>query len=97
MKIADICEKASSNIALNKIQNIDGDYPIYGASGYIKNVNFYHRDRAYIGIVKDGSGVGRVNTYPPMLKIIRLIKIVEKHIFHENFRRRYRYWDKAVP
>lgn len=76
MKIADICEKASSNIALNKIQNIDGDYPIYGASGYIKNVNFYHRDRAYIGIVKDGSGVGRVNTYPPMTSLLGTMQYI---------------------
>lgn len=76
MKIADICEKASSNIALNKIQDIDGDYPIYGASGYIKNVDFYHRDKAYIGVVKDGSGVGRVNTYPPMTSLLGTMQYI---------------------
>lgn len=63
-KIKDICDKASSNIAQNKIIDIDGDYPVYGASGYVQNVNFYHRDSTYIGIVKDGAGVGRINIYP---------------------------------
>ncbi|MBQ1184246.1 MAG: restriction endonuclease subunit S, partial [Muribaculaceae bacterium] len=63
-KLKDICEKESSNIAQNKIVNLDGDYPIFGASGFVQNINFYHRNTPYIGIVKDGSGVGRVNIYP---------------------------------
>ena len=63
-KIKDICDKASSNIAQNKITELNGDYPVYGASGYVQNVDFYHRNTPYIGIVKDGSGIGRVNTYP---------------------------------
>lgn len=76
MKIADICDKASSNVAQNKIEDIDGDYPIYGASGYIKNVNFYHRDKPYIGIVKDGSGVGRVNIYPAKSSLLGTMQYI---------------------
>lgn len=63
-KIKDICDKASSNIIQNKIIDNNGDYPLYGASGFVKGIDFYHRDQPYIGIIKDGSGVGRVNQYP---------------------------------
>ena len=70
--ISEICDKASSNIAQNKIADIDGDYPVYGASGYVQNVDFYHRDTDYIGIVKDGSGVGRVNVYPAYSSLLPL-------------------------
>ncbi len=58
-RLEDVCEKASSNIAVNKIENDNGDYPIYGASGFLKKVSFYHQEKPYIGIIKDGAGVGR--------------------------------------
>ncbi|MDR7694819.1 restriction endonuclease subunit S [Riemerella anatipestifer] len=55
-----VCDRGSSNISQNQIQENDGDFAIYGASGFIKNINFYHQSKPYIGIVKDGTGVGRV-------------------------------------
>lgn len=76
MKIADICDKASSNVALNKIEGINGDYPIYGASGYIQNVDFFHRTEPYVGIVKDGSGVGRVNVYPAKSSLLGTMQYI---------------------
>lgn len=75
-KIKDICDKASSNIAQNKITELSGDYPVYGASGYVQNVDFYHRDKPYIGIVKDGSGVGRVNTYPAYTSLLGTLQYI---------------------
>ena len=39
-KIKDICSKASSNIAQNKITELDGDYPVFGASGFVQNIDF---------------------------------------------------------
>ena len=74
--ISEICDKASSNIAQNKIADIDGDYPVYGASGYVQNVDFYHRDTPYIGIVKDGSGVGRVNIYPAYSSLLGTMQYI---------------------
>ena len=74
--IADICDKASSNIAQNKLEGLNGDYPIYGASGYVQNVDFYHRDKAYIGVVKDGSGVGRVNVYPAYSSLLGTMQYI---------------------
>jgi len=58
--IGDVCASASSNVSLNKLEHEKGKYPIYGASGFIKNVSFYHQDKPYLSIVKDGSGVGRI-------------------------------------
>ena len=58
--IGDACTSASSNISQNKLADDEGIYPIYGASGLIKNVSFFHRDKPYLSIVKDGSGVGRI-------------------------------------
>ena len=75
-KIIDICDKASSNIAQNKIVELDGDYPVFGASGFVQNVDFYHRDTAYIGVVKDGSGVGRVNVYPAYSSLLGTLQYI---------------------
>lgn len=63
-KLGEVCDKASSNIVLNKVKDVKGDYSLYGASGFVQTIDFYHQDKPYIGIVKDGSGVGRVNIYP---------------------------------
>ncbi len=85
-KIKDICDKASSNIAQNKITEIDGNYPVFGASGFVQNVDFYHRDTEYIGIVKDGSGVGRVNTYPAYSSLLGTLQyIIPKEGYALNY------------
>ena len=85
-KIKDICYKESSNIAQNKIVELDGDYPVYGASGFIQNVDFYQRDTNYIGVVKDGSRVGRVNIYPAFSSLLGTLQyILPKNGFHINY------------
>ena len=56
------CE--SSSLTLSDIQNIDGPFPVYGAEGFIKNINFYNHNNEYIAIVKDGAGVGRTMICP---------------------------------
>ena len=75
-KIKDICDKASSNIAQNKITDIVGDYPVFGASGFVQNVDFYHRDCPYIGVVKDGAGVGRINIYPAYSSLLGTLQYI---------------------
>ena len=54
-KLIDLCSKGSSNIAQKDLAGCEGQYPIYGAAGFIKNVDFYHQDKPYIAIVKDGT------------------------------------------
>ena len=75
-KLEEICSKGSSNISLNKIEDNDGEYNLYGASGLVKGIDFYHQEQQYIGIVKDGSGVGRVNIYPPKSSLVGTMQYI---------------------
>ena len=74
--IGDVCISASSNISQNKLVNEEGEYPIYGASGFIKNVSFYHRNKPYLSIVKDGSGVGRVTKMEAYSSVIGTLQYI---------------------
>ena len=52
----------------------------------MQNVDFYHRDTEYIGIVKDGSGVGRVNTYPAYSSLLGTLQyIIPKEGYALNY------------
>ena len=73
-RLGEVCEKACSNISENAIVNQNGIYPIYGAKGFIKNVNFYHQDKPYIGILKDGAGAGRVMLLEAFSSVIGTIQ-----------------------
>ncbi len=59
-KLGEICEKKSSNISANTLEKNQGKFKIYGATGFLKNVDFYQEENEYISIVKDGAGVGRI-------------------------------------
>lgn len=74
--IGDVCVSASSNVSQNKLANDEGDYPIYGASGLIKKVSFYHQDKPYLSIVKDGSGVGRVTKMDAYTSVIGTLQYI---------------------
>jgi type I restriction enzyme S subunit len=69
-KLEDVCYSKSSNVSQNKLADEIGDYPIFGASGLIKNVSFYHRDKPYLSIVKDGSGFGRITKMDAFTSVI---------------------------
>jgi type I restriction enzyme S subunit len=58
--LGEVTVKKSSNISANKIEENEGKYIIYGASGILKTVDFYLMKEDYISIVKDGAGVGRI-------------------------------------
>ena len=75
-KLKEVCQKGSSNIQQNKIVEITGNYPVYGASGFVQNIDFYHQEKPYIGIVKDGSGVGRVNIYPAQTSLLGTMQYI---------------------
>ena len=74
--IGDVCVSASSNVSQNKLADDEGAYPIFGASGLIKNVSFYHRDKPYLSIVKDGSGVGRITKMDAYTSIIGTLQYI---------------------
>lgn len=70
VKLEDVCERGSSNLKQSDIADGHGDYPIYGASGYIGNVNFYHQEKPYVAVVKDGAGIGRTTLHPAKSSVI---------------------------
>lgn len=74
--IGDVCKSASSNVSQNKLANDEGIYPIFGASGLIKNVSFYHRDKPYLSIVKDGSGFGRITKMDAFTSVIGTLQYI---------------------
>lgn len=76
VQVLEICTKGSSNIAQNKIEDNFGEYPLYGASGFLKKIDFYHQEKPYIGIVKDGSGVGRVGFYPAKSSLLGTLQYI---------------------
>ena len=75
-KLKDICDKGSSNVNMKSLDKMQGEYPIYGASGFIQNVNFYHQEKEYIGIIKDGSGIGRTMLLPPKSSVIGTLQYI---------------------
>ena len=76
VKLKDVCEAMASNIAQKDISVGNGDYPIYGASGFIGNVDFYKQEKPYIGIVKDGAGVGRAYLLPEKSSVIGTMQYI---------------------
>jgi type I restriction enzyme S subunit len=58
-RLGEIATKASSNISANTIEDNVGEYKLYGASGFLKKIDFFREKEPFISIVKDGAGVGR--------------------------------------
>lgn len=70
VKLEDVCERGSSNLKQSDIIDKTGEYPIYGAAGYIGNVDFYHQEKSYVAVVKDGAGIGRTTLHPAKSSVI---------------------------
>ena len=74
--LEEVCENRTSNISQKDLKGNEGSYPIYGASGLIKKVDFYIQDKEYIGIVKDGAGVGRTMLLPSKSSVIGTMQYI---------------------
>ena len=70
VKLEDVCERGISYLKMSDVRDLSGNYPIYGAAGYIGNVDFYHQINPYVAIVKDGAGIGRAMLCPAQSSII---------------------------
>jgi type I restriction enzyme S subunit len=68
--LGDVAKKTASTINLNSLENNIGNYPVYGASGLIAKISNYASGEEHIGIIKDGSGVGRTLLCPPKSSVI---------------------------
>ena len=74
--LGQVCDKGSSNIAQKDLAEREGWYPIYGAAGLIKNVDFAHQKQPYIAVVKDGAGIGRVMKLPAYSSVIGTMQYI---------------------
>lgn len=68
--IEDVCFSQPSNLTQDSLTDLEGQYPVFGASGYIKSIDTYHQAEPYIGVVKDGAGVGRIGLFPAYSSIL---------------------------
>ncbi len=78
--LGEVATKKSSNIAANKIEDNNGDYIIYGASGILKRVDFYEEENDYISIIKDGAGVGRIFYCKGKSSVLGTMEIIKSKI-----------------
>lgn len=76
IKLSEVSSGFTKNIAQKDLDDNNGCYPIYGASGYIKDIDFYVSDKPYIGVVKDGSGVGRADLYPAYSSLLGTMQYI---------------------
>ena len=75
-KLSDLCIGYTKNIALKDLEGREGDFPVYGASGFIKNIDYYVLDVPYIAIVKDGAGAGRVFICPEKSSLLGTMQYI---------------------
>ena len=59
-----LCSAFSTTLSLKEIDKEIGKYPVYGAAGLMGFIDYYNSDCEYLGIIKDGAGVGRIEKYP---------------------------------
>ena len=76
VRLGDVCDKSSSNIAQKDLESCNGKYPIFGASGLIKNISFYKQEQQYVAIIKDGAGIGRTMLLPAKSSVIGTLQYI---------------------
>jgi type I restriction enzyme S subunit len=89
VRLGDVCTGTITNVTQKDLADNNGDYPIYGASGFIKCVNFYKQNNPYIAVVKDGAGVGRVSRMPAKSSVIGTMQYI---LPYENIDINYLYY-----
>ena len=72
-----VADSESSNLALNKIEHKENGYPVYGADSIVGYIDEYQQEEKYISIVKDGSGVGRLNLCMPKSSILGTLACIK--------------------
>ena len=76
IELGELCDKGTSNLAQKDLLIDSGRYPVYGAAGEITKVDSYQQSKPYLGIVKDGAGVGRVMRLPSNSSVIGTLQYI---------------------
>jgi type I restriction enzyme S subunit len=83
--LEEISISESSSMALNKLELKEKGYPVYGADSIVGYIDYFQQVEKYISIVKDGSGVGRLNlcqSHSSILGTLACIKSKNEKQFH---------------
>ena len=84
--LEDAVKKGSSNISLNKVKDDEGEYPLFSAKGFSKKISFFQQEKEYLGIIKDGAGIGRVSKHPAKSSIVATMQyLIPKDGFDISF------------
>ena len=84
--LEDAVKKGSSNISLNKVKNDEGEYPLFSAKGFNKNISFFQQEKEYLAIIKDGAGIGRVSKHPANSSVVATMQyLIPKEGFNIDF------------
>ena len=76
MKLVDVCTKKNSGLAKGDLLDV-GLNGVYGAAGDLEGyTNISSPSSAYVSIVKDGAGVGRVNFLPSNTSTIGTLDMI---------------------
>lgn len=75
-KLGEICDKGSTNLMQKNLELVEEGFEVFGASGSLGRIGFYQQERPYVGIVKDGSGVGRCNIYPAKSSLLGTMQYI---------------------
>lgn len=70
VKLKYLCSAFSTTLSLGEINKETGEYAVYGAAGLMGYIDDYRSDEEYLGIVKDGAGVGRISKYPARTSLL---------------------------
>ncbi|WP_407517060.1 restriction endonuclease subunit S [Acinetobacter baumannii] len=79
-QLLDLSTKKSSKVTAKDIEDNDGDYIVFGASGHFRNINSYTESESYIAIVKDGAGAGRLFLMPEKSSVLGTLEIVKPNL-----------------
>lgn len=79
VKLGEISLKKSSTLQANSIEENKGIYNVYGANGIIANIDFFSENEKYIGIVKDGSGVGNLMLCDANSSVLGTLDIIKNN------------------
>jgi len=76
VKLNEICFKKASNLSESSLGEDTGQYAVYGANGYLQNISTFDIPSEYVGIIKDGSGVGRTKVYPAFTSLLGTMQYI---------------------
>jgi type I restriction enzyme S subunit len=79
VKLGEISIKKSSTLQANSLEENNGEFKVYGASGIVANIDFYNESEEYIGIVKDGSGVGNLMLCDAKSSVLGTLDIIKNN------------------